>query len=93
VSSVSTLKPLQFQYSLYRFIAYYSIAHSAAPTKVLPGADRPPLATPLVGSLSEMKSRIDPIQLSAYQQCCSLVPVKRYRITNLITKKVVAHIT
>jgi len=48
-SSVPTLKPLLFQYSLYRLIAY-SIARSAAPTTVLPGTDfppRPPLATPL----------------------------------------------
>jgi len=56
VSSVSTLKPLLFQYSLYRFIAY-SIAHSAAPTKVPPGADRPPpppLATLLVLGVSKV---------------------------------------
>ena len=41
MSSVSTLKPLLFQYSLYRFIAY-SIAQSVVPTKVPPGADRRP---------------------------------------------------
>ena len=40
------LKPLLFQYSLYRFIAY-SIAHSAASIKVPPGPPAPPLATPL----------------------------------------------
>jgi len=48
--SVPTLKPLLFQYSLYSFIAYSSIAPSAAPIEVPPGADRlppPPLATPL----------------------------------------------
>jgi len=43
---IPKLKPLLFQYSLYRFIAY-SIAHNAAPIKAPPGADRPPLATPL----------------------------------------------
>ena len=36
-----TLKPLLFQYNICRFIAC-SIAHSAAPIKVPPGADRPP---------------------------------------------------
>jgi len=35
------LKPLLFQYSLYRLIAY-SMGHSAAPIKLPPGADRPP---------------------------------------------------
>jgi len=37
------LKPLLFQYSLYRFIAY-SIAHSAASIKVPPGPPAPPLS-------------------------------------------------
>jgi len=45
-SSVPPMKPLLFQYSLYRFIAY-SITRSAAITKVPPGADRPPPSAPL----------------------------------------------
>ena len=60
--SVPTLKPLLFQYSLYSFIAYSSIAPSAAPIEVPPGTDRSPatpLATPLlgtqIGSLKHLK--------------------------------------
>ena len=40
VSSVPTLKPLLFQHSLHRFIAY-GRPHSAVPIKVPPGTDRP----------------------------------------------------